>query len=84
MIDKGLVFTDDKRQIRLATHMPEVCIAKVTSYDDDGYGVIEILSQDVEPELLSRAEISLMPERKRGRVPQIGARILVRMTTIWS
>ena len=80
MIDKGLVFTDDKRQIRLATHMPEVCIAKVTSYDDDGYGVIEILSQDVDPELLSRAEISLMPERKRGRVPQIGARILVRMT----
>ena len=80
MIDKGLVFTDDKRQIRLTTHMPEVCIAKVTSYDDNGYGVIEILSQDVDPELLSRAEISLMPERKRGRVPQIGARILVRMT----
>ena len=59
--------------------MPEVVMAKVISYDDDGYGEIEILSQDVSADLIARSEISLMPERKRGRIPKIGARILAKM-----
>ena len=79
MVTNGAVFLDDKRQIRLASHMPEVVMAKVISYDDDGYGEIEILSQDVSADLIARSEISLMPERKRGRIPKIGARILAKM-----
>ncbi len=79
MVEEGVLFIDDKRRVRLATHMPEVCMAEVISYDDDGYGALKILSQDIDEALLARAEISLMPERKRGRIPQIGARILARM-----
>ena len=79
MIEAGLIFMDDKRRIRLASHMPEVCIAEVTAYDDDGYGSLKILSQDIDEAMIARSEISLMPERKRGRIPRIGARILARM-----
>ena len=79
MIEDGLIFMDDKRRIRLASHMPEVCIAEVTAYDDDGYGSLKILSQDIDEAMIARSEISLMPERKRGRIPRIGARILARM-----
>lgn len=79
LVDQGLVFIDDKRRVRLATHMPEVCMAEVIAYDDDGYGELKILSQDIDDAMLARCEISLMPERKRGRIPQIGARILARM-----
>ena len=79
MVNAGLIFMDDKRRLRLASHMPEVCIAEVTSYDHDGYGTLKILSQDIDPDMIARSEISLMPERKRGRVPKIGARIMARM-----
>ena len=79
MIEAGLIFMDDKRRIRLGSHMPEVCIAEVTAYDDDGYGSLKILSQDIDEAMIARSEISLMPERKRGRIPRIGARILARM-----
>ena len=79
MVEDGLIFMDDKRRIRLASHMPEVCIAEVTAYDDDGYGSLNILSQDIDEAMIARSEISLMPERKRGRIPRIGARILARM-----
>lgn len=79
LVDEGLVFIDDKRRVRLAQHMPEVCMAEVIAYDDDGYGALKILSQDIDEAMIARSEISLMPERKRGRIPQIGARILARM-----
>ena len=79
MVNAGLIFMDDKRRLRLASHMPEVCIAEVSSYDHDGYGTLKILSQDIDPDMIARSEISLMPERKRGRVPKIGARIMARM-----
>ena len=79
MISEGLVFADDKRRIRLASHMPEVVMAEVLSYDDDGYGALNILSEDIDEALIARSDIALMPERKRGRIPQIGARILARM-----
>ena len=79
MYETGQIFMDDKRRVRLASHMPEVCMAEVLDYDDDGYGTLKILSQDIDESLLERAEISLVPERKRGRIPQIGARILARM-----
>ena len=82
MAESGQIFIDDKRRIRLAGHMPEVCMAEVTSYDDDGYGQIEILSQDIDKALIDRSEIILVPERRRGRIPQIGARILARMTRV--
>lgn len=79
MIEAGEIFMDDRRRVRLSSHMPEVCMAEVTGYDDDGYGTLTLLSQDIDPALIARSDISLMPERRRGRVPKIGARILARM-----
>ena len=80
MASDGLIHVDERRLIRLPTHMPEVCMAEVLAYDDDGYGSIRILSDDISEELIARSDIVLAPERKRGRIPRIGAKILVRMT----
>ena len=76
------LFIDEKRRIRSADTMPEVVLAKVTAYDDDGYGIIDILSQEVSKKLVERCDISLFPERKRGRIPKIGATILARMVQV--
>ena len=82
MANEGLIIIDDKRQIRLAGRMPEVVMAEVTGYDDDGYGQMRILSDDVSEDLLARSEIWLFPGRKRGRIPKVGARILARMAQV--
>ena len=82
MAKDGLIIIDDKRQIRLAGRMPEVVMAEVTGYDNDGYGQLRILSDDVAQELIDQSEIWLFPGRKRGRIPKVGARILARMAQV--
>ena len=57
MAEKRILFLDEKRQIRLATQLPEVIMAQVTGFDDDGYGTLKILSEDVDPNYLETIEI---------------------------
>ena len=82
MAEDGLIIIDDKRQIRLSGRMPEVVMAEITGYDNDGYGEIRIISDEVSSELIERSEIWLFPGRKRGRIPKVGARILARMAQV--
>lgn len=82
MAENRMIFIDEKRQIRLATQLPEVVMAQVTGFDDDGYGTLKILSEDVDQTFLETIEIWLFPERKRGRIPKEGAHILARVMQV--
>ena len=70
MAEDGLIIDGDKRQIRLSGRMPEVVMAEITSYDNDGYGEIRIISDDVSSELIERSEIWLFQDEKEDASPK--------------
>ena len=63
---------DDKRQIRLAGRMPEVVMAEVTGYDNDGYGYIALdVDDDDDEEIPITEQLKTPPPPPPPPAPEI-------------